>query len=328
MTTPALDGKTSFVVAQRRLSCRYRVTKSEDTLSVWLEDRTSKEQWQTEALALKDFVTDKNVLPAGNIESYARCFVTCLAEDEATEDKAIEDDSVEEVKDNKGKRKAKNQDPDGNRAKKQKPSQGRALSAPTKDGSRTLTLWLDFGFPAFQGKVEYFLKLLPVEREFVDVIAAKMLDVEDDIVDLKHDVKRLNTLTIPPPREELAVIALTENNRKSENQYIKRKKAFSGGEAFELADNGETIVFKLGGVFLISMNIFHQSSRSGYPLELRVNGVAVNHLTGCKTNEGIQSSLTTMKKLESGDTLKLFYRGNYQTGDGNSMSIVQLRREE
>ncbi|TMW61189.1 hypothetical protein Poli38472_013652 [Pythium oligandrum] len=126
---------------------------------------------------------------------------------------------------------------------------------------------------------------------------------------------------------DLAVLALVGLKETRQNYCIKWTEDVSGGEAFALVDNGQTIVFKTGGIFFITLDVLHSSTSKGFQLELLQNDETVSWVTGCQTSHGVQSFLPLTRTIKSGDTLKVLYIGNNRTNTGNTMSIIQLRKE-
>ncbi|KAE9121101.1 hypothetical protein PF007_g7928 [Phytophthora fragariae] len=57
------------------LSFRYIISLESEKVNIWLEDRSSKKQWQTGMLKNEEFVTAGNVFDA---RDYVACFKQCL----------------------------------------------------------------------------------------------------------------------------------------------------------------------------------------------------------------------------------------------------------
>ncbi|KAF4041483.1 hypothetical protein GN244_ATG06340 [Phytophthora infestans] len=72
-----VNGTTTFA-ATPSTSYRYSIQVKDDKLSVWIEDRTSKNQWYKGDLAKADYVTSANTISNASANDYARCFQDAL----------------------------------------------------------------------------------------------------------------------------------------------------------------------------------------------------------------------------------------------------------
>ncbi|EGZ08132.1 hypothetical protein PHYSODRAFT_526645, partial [Phytophthora sojae] len=59
-------------------SFRYQISLQDEKVNIWLEDRSSKKQWQSGFLKKEDYVTAANVFVDATAADYVSCFQQSL----------------------------------------------------------------------------------------------------------------------------------------------------------------------------------------------------------------------------------------------------------
>uniref|UniRef100_K3X5C3 Uncharacterized protein n=1 Tax=Globisporangium ultimum (strain ATCC 200006 / CBS 805.95 / DAOM BR144) TaxID=431595 RepID=K3X5C3_GLOUD len=82
--TPApLQDDEAIFPSQKADTFRYAFTVEDDKLSIWLENKKTKAQWESDPLALDEFVALESLIPMATIEDYVQCFEACVAQSRA-----------------------------------------------------------------------------------------------------------------------------------------------------------------------------------------------------------------------------------------------------
>ncbi|KAL3664437.1 hypothetical protein V7S43_010758 [Phytophthora oleae] len=71
-----VEGITGF--SSNSMAYRYVISLKSDQVNIWLEDRSSKKQWQTGLLNKEDYVTAANAFVDASASDYVSCFKQCL----------------------------------------------------------------------------------------------------------------------------------------------------------------------------------------------------------------------------------------------------------
>ncbi|KAG3134003.1 hypothetical protein PI126_g18901 [Phytophthora idaei] len=74
--SPEVDGVTTFALSPSG-SFRYRISLKNEQVNLWLEDRTSKKQWQSGLLTKEDYVAAANIFVDASAADYVSCFQQC-----------------------------------------------------------------------------------------------------------------------------------------------------------------------------------------------------------------------------------------------------------
>ncbi|TMW61194.1 hypothetical protein Poli38472_013657 [Pythium oligandrum] len=293
---------------------RYRVRVWQDALTIWLEDRTSKAQWQTVELKTKDFVVEDNMIPRADIVGYAQRFANALG--------VLETENQSEYQ--------------------------RSLSTVDKNGARHLQLAIQLHVGGFETQLEYDFVLMPVALERVDVLTSQVRDLSEELerlqtqIDEIEDEKRskldkdlvkmkqaIQAITDKQEaRRELAYVQLTASNSANQSQTLKWTISSEGYSHFSLSSKGDAVICGSAGLFMIMIHLQHDSSNQGTVFALNMNGTSVEKYSSYnRSGYANTSSYTTVRSMSKGDKLSIVYRGNNTAYDGSSMTIVELRRD-
>ncbi|TMW61191.1 hypothetical protein Poli38472_013654 [Pythium oligandrum] len=285
---------------------RYRVRAEVESLAIWLEDRKSKAQWQTLELKAKDFVTADNVIARTDVAGYAKRFANCLGAKEL-------DDKSEYY---------------------------RELFEAAKDGSRQLCLSFRVCVGGFETLLEYTFQLMPIALERVDVLAAQVRDLGDDLCRHQASIEsQLDNVKKALGIVEASVNKLVEEKRDLTFARFVATGYVSSGSAllwqapsesspgFTLSSDATTITFGNSGLFSVTTHLHHCCTN--YAFECQVNGQAFDTLAGQgRSGFILQTTATLVRVFKAGDKLAITHRGdNYAGHQGSSLTIVELRRE-
>ncbi|KAG1687858.1 hypothetical protein DVH05_004588 [Phytophthora capsici] len=131
-------------------SYRYEISLKSGQVNIWLEDRSSKKQWQTGFLAKENYVTSANVFVDAAAVDYVSCFEQCL-------NSPIGEDV------------------------------GRKLT-PRSGGKLKLELSLKIRLLRSARSINYVFELKPIEVEPIDILASKLKDQEEKLERLSRKI--------------------------------------------------------------------------------------------------------------------------------------------
>ncbi|ETM00535.1 hypothetical protein L917_02746 [Phytophthora nicotianae] len=143
-----VEGVTTFA-----LCCdayfRYRISLKNEKMNLWLEDRSSKKQWQSGFLCIEDYVTAANVFADASAADYVSYFQQCL---ECSSDSSSE-------------------------------SQRKLISL--KDDHLQVEMCIKIRLLLSVHEIKYVFKLQPVTVDRVDILEAKLKDQQEELEKLR-----------------------------------------------------------------------------------------------------------------------------------------------
>ncbi|KAG1687851.1 hypothetical protein DVH05_004581 [Phytophthora capsici] len=131
---------------------RYVISLKRNQVNIWLEDRSSKKQWETGLLSKEDYVTTANVFVDAPASDYVLCFQQCL-------DSPIGED--EGVK--------------------------RTLVL-QNGGNLKIQLSLKTHLLHFTRNIDYTFELKPIAVERIDILESKLKDVQEELGRLRGKI--------------------------------------------------------------------------------------------------------------------------------------------
>ncbi|TMW61857.1 hypothetical protein Poli38472_010920 [Pythium oligandrum] len=146
------SGTTTFLMGgeQREFRFAVEVTANEE-LSIWLEDKKTRAQWQAIGLTTTSFIAPETTIPGATLVDYAKGFAECLRAPHAAEDGSM----------------------------------GRLLSDPSKEGTRTLTVTLPFTWFSVAKTLTYEFTLIAMALDPVQVLTARVCELEEALAATK-----------------------------------------------------------------------------------------------------------------------------------------------
>ncbi|ETO82928.1 hypothetical protein F444_02982 [Phytophthora nicotianae P1976] len=130
-------------------SYRYVISLKGEKVNIWLENRSSKKQWQTGFLSKEDYVTPANAFVDASAAEYISCFKQCL------------DCPLEEGKD-----------------------AGRKLT-PQRGGKFQLELCVKIRLLRSARNICYDFELQPIAVERIDILESKLKDQQEELQKLQ-----------------------------------------------------------------------------------------------------------------------------------------------
>ncbi|OWZ05776.1 hypothetical protein PHMEG_00022069 [Phytophthora megakarya] len=146
-----LEGITTFASAPAS-SYRYTIKLHGDKISIWMEDRGTKQQWLQDDLNVGDYVTTANIIPNATRTDYAEFFHDALKCD-------LNDSSLMQ----------------------------RKLTV-LKEGVLQLELMMHLKFFWFTWTAKYAFILKPVTVERFAVLESKLRDLQENLEQLRRDI--------------------------------------------------------------------------------------------------------------------------------------------
>ncbi|KAG7377179.1 hypothetical protein PHYPSEUDO_012047 [Phytophthora pseudosyringae] len=146
-----VEGVTTFTLRAHG-SFRYRISLKSEKVNIWLEDRSSKKQWQSGLLNKEGYVSAANIFVDASAADYVSCFQQCLN---------CSPDHTEESK--------------------------RKLTSLSGD---KLQLEMSIKLRLLQSvrEVRYVFKLQPVAVEQIDILESKLKDQQEELERLRGQV--------------------------------------------------------------------------------------------------------------------------------------------
>ncbi|KAG4040350.1 hypothetical protein JG687_00016648 [Phytophthora cactorum] len=141
---PEVEGVTTFALCPDG-SFRYRISLKNEQVNLWLEDRTSKKQWQSGLLTKEDYVTAANTFVDASAADYVSCFQQCL------------DCSLDNSNE----------------------SQRKLVSL--KNGRLQLEMSIKLRLLRSVREVKYIFKLEPVAVDKIDILESKLKDQQEEL---------------------------------------------------------------------------------------------------------------------------------------------------
>ncbi|ETM53737.1 hypothetical protein L914_02809 [Phytophthora nicotianae] len=146
-----VEGTTTFGSLPDE-SFRYLLSLKSEKINLWLENRTSKKQWQSGFLSKEEYVTTANAFVDASAADYISCFKQCL------------DCSVDETQE----------------------SQRKLVSL--KGDTFQLEMNIKIRLLRSFRNVSYVFKLEPVAVELIDILASKLKDQQEELEKLRSRV--------------------------------------------------------------------------------------------------------------------------------------------
>ncbi|TMW61172.1 hypothetical protein Poli38472_013635 [Pythium oligandrum] len=266
-------------------SYRYSVVVAADKLTIWLEDRKTKAQWGSAELTLSEFVTETSAIPNAKLEDYAKQFIACLHAEGDT----------------------------------------KRFISPTSSGeTRQLTFVLSLHLASFETALvfEFVLKKVPLQR--VDILAAQVRDLTDELHELKQK------------QSDLAFLDLEASHvAPDRTTFVWKVKYLLGRNSqLHLLVDGTAIRIGQTGLYLFTINCRCKDKGPDRTwFRFKVNG-EVRRRSNCYGMSPLEDSysevypwcsLTTSVVLQADDNVKIIVGTGTTLVDGSTMTITQLR---
>jgi hypothetical protein len=273
---------------------RGRLSSNGEKVLFWLEGRKSKDQWQTE---VKD-----GCGPSGLPNS---AVVTLV-------------------------QKALGNQEQSSRCAAFKEAEETSSDAPILDmTAEYITLVIDM----YGGicKLEYQYPLTPVGIDQIDVLEARVRDLQEEIEALKEDKKNLGKLLLPRP-----YLSLSSNVACGLNQFIDWRAPFAQRSlpenVFALSADGKEVTILQGGIYQTNVRLCGNNSSDTQQLKLMLNEAEAG--VCCQADgRGFQNTaqLQEILSLKQGDVLKVQCHCNSNSLaslNGNRFTLLQIGRTE
>uniref|UniRef100_K3X5W8 Uncharacterized protein n=1 Tax=Globisporangium ultimum (strain ATCC 200006 / CBS 805.95 / DAOM BR144) TaxID=431595 RepID=K3X5W8_GLOUD len=296
------EGNASFP-SQCNASYRYKVKSKTDTVRFWLEDRKSKKQWyisqfsnlgnfmkgltQSKKLKLSDFVDANNTIPQATMQDYVKGFVRCLAESTSKEDGECIRDLVSSST----------------------PSGGEWILK----FATALTMFDSVWFPVYQ------FTLTPIPLEPIDILAAQLRDMQDEVAALqgeklsKSDLKRVKR-------------TLTTTTDVLHGKLLNWKFAGDCRRVCSIEEGGVKVRFLHSGEYLIQLKLNHTTyTDDSCHVELQRDGEVFQPCTFYTTRTSTAKFCHSQAvKMAEGEMLSVLNCVNNYISVGSTLSITLL----
>ncbi|KAF1325705.1 hypothetical protein FI667_g9069, partial [Globisporangium splendens] len=301
------EGSVTFS-SRAKASYRYRLTVRDDKVTIWIEDKRSKQQWQSSALELCEFVPTDRVIPMATLTDYIE---NCLGAE-------LNDDDDEA-----------------------KPAFQRDLMP--GDDSNKLKLIFTLRIQMLATVVlmpSYEFVLHPVALSEVDILSAKVRDQEDEIARLRAQVEALTMVKSVMPSS-------TNGEKTSATVYLRVETKCDVSSNQRLVwnspevgywwqfDASGAITFIREGLFMVQVVIQHTNRYNPDPrvremqhdaFQLRKND---NMIAACRdsTFSGATqwSQLHHIVPMKKSDYLTVSYSGTGLAFSGSYVIVYQLQ---
>ncbi|KAG1687848.1 hypothetical protein DVH05_004578 [Phytophthora capsici] len=215
-----VEGITGFSSNPEK-SYRYEISLKRGQVNIWVEDRSSKKQWQTGFLAKENYVTSANVFVDAAASDYVSCFEQCL-------NTPIGEDV------------------------------GRKLT-PRSGGKLKLELSLKIRLLRSARSINYVFELKPIEVEPIDILASKLKDQEEKLERLSEKIGSGTTAFLYIESERVINAKLQWKETIAETFALNEDKTsikilVPGNYAFGLVVNHTPIANGSRGEILLQMN--------------------------------------------------------------------------
>ncbi|KAF1325711.1 hypothetical protein FI667_g9066, partial [Globisporangium splendens] len=308
---PLRDNEVVFP-SQNSTIFRYAFTIEGSKVTIWLENKKTKQQWESDPLTLDEFVASESLIPMATIEDYVPCFEDCLARSRT--------------------------DPE------QKSCDLRQLEH-LRDGELQLELQIRIHLFARVLMPKYRFTLCEVELDRIDVLTARVRSQEAELASLRAELNELkarkavsnNNISSVPRSEPIYFQAETIGSTRSGNMLSwgpANAASWTISPSFNLP-NPENIHVLVDGVFVAMLVIKHVSARfrTRTPMfQLYNNGQCVATCTG-KNEYGslsdqtvLSSSFQRVLTLQKHDVLSVLYTGDGEVVAESSVIIFHCEK--
>ncbi|ETM53736.1 hypothetical protein L914_02808 [Phytophthora nicotianae] len=218
-----VEGVTTFA-----LCCdayfRYRISLKNEKMNLWLEDRSSKKQWQSGFLCIEDYVTAANVFADASAADYVTA-ANVFADASAADYVSYFQQCLECSSDSSSE------------------SQRKLISL--KDDHLQVEMCIKIRLLLSVHEIKYVFKLQPVTVDRVDILEAKLKDQQEELEKLRGQGGQ---------RERAFVHA----ERVTWGNALKLQWESINSENFSLGSDVISIIFRTPGLYTISVLVNHR----------------------------------------------------------------------
>ncbi|KAF1325710.1 hypothetical protein FI667_g9067, partial [Globisporangium splendens] len=293
--------------SQKKTTYRYELTIKDDKLTIWLEDSTTKAQWESKPLSLEDCIPKDKVIPMATLEDYVECFENCLSGTDPTHAKDKDlvpfnpggDDDVFQLE----------------------------LTVRVQLSSRVLT-------PKYQFTL-YALDLDPI-----DVLTSRIRDQEDEVESLRAELTRLKTvggLATATGLQPVYFQADTNASVDSGQRVLWNVRSVDGYKHGFHLKSPDVIQATCSGVYVVLLAIKHTTVSNMFTsmfqpafrvnaFKLLKNGEAIATNSDVSANGNIMTStMQHIVPLQCNDELSVLNSGNGYVKAESSVVIYMIR---
>ncbi|KAF1314242.1 hypothetical protein FI667_g16466, partial [Globisporangium splendens] len=269
-----------------------------DLVRFWLEDRQSKQQWESDELDQKELALFNNIIVAGSTEEYLSMFKQCLKE-----------------------------------ASSDAPKECECTLVAGRDNSFILlfTLRLTVYNTTWHPKYRFILKPIPIEP--IKIVEAKLRDSEEEVARLRYMLQDANgRLSHAKPffLECDASTTTTTTTEKNAHLHWKSICESSPGskDTFEVASDGK-ICIERPGAYWVNLTVFHEPQPTNDVLfALQQSSEKSMHRSNCKDfpvpNYGACSNQLCLLSVVRGQELGVVSLKETKILQGSILMVVPL----
>jgi hypothetical protein len=195
----------------------------------------------------------------------------------------------------------------------------RSIGGVDKDGSRVMVLKLKFTLASFGAWLPYEFTLLPVALESVDLLAAQVRDLKDEVNELKQQAQRAMG-------SHASAAVFRSQRTQDPNTAIQWKLVRAVDPSRFVVDEDGDVVFPESGSYLIFVTVKHESKFNGPVLVIESNRGFVESCGEGSGGGRLQLARECIPiHVEKSDYLRVIYQGDVRVSDNDCfLSLIEL----